>query len=1591
MIVILAIVLVFSMGFSVFGNVAIAAESETIAELNSISVGHMSDIHYFPLSHCYQDVYNDEDGTRYTDSDFYHSTTGDTKLVLESGIVLNAAIQSIIADGKEGKAPQYLIASGDLSKNGERLALIDVANTLRYLQNEMRRLGGKYANFQVFAIVGNHDLYNHNGSLYSQEDGSATPADMLTAAQFAMIFAGLGFPNATLDEEVPGKLKLTDYFPAEYWYSDYTAQNADNVNYNANHPGYVQSDNASNLSISYYSPALTQATKKVTSADILDCYLNIGDGLGQLTYFASRRDGDAGFSFAIIDSSDREDTDHGALVRISEAEYNKLNVKPALYLDNGNASDPVVDLDHAVNAGEAFNNTEGKGVYRRTPVQHITGGRITSECLDWVEQHSDARNSGGNEETIIASFHHNVLPHFEQEDDILKDFTLYNWENTANRFLDMGIRYALTGHMHASDIMTYTDIEGRTLYDFETGSPISYASPRRYLTFTRNDCDGKLGEQVESEVHILGNIKEIAGNRIPSAADWNESAYQSAISEYKNASTDQEKDEKWQAVVASNPDYLTYIIRYDEFALLDNPDTMYNDFISQDIYGIIVDRMVDHFINQSTIDGLLANVEPLLLGLDNAGDMVNMVLNALGVNGTILNKGAQYMIKVVLNELYGEGNTYPDGKSTTTLDYVLSVVNGILDLEYGDASITSTTNPSNSGKLKVREVASFIMMSHSAGNEISLEEIELANRSLTEAYAEIDRNFKDNVSYGANVNDLSDKRHFRYKQPTNATYRKRMLAALTDFDKQLKNGKVVQDLLDAILNPLLRNDDSILKTLLDYKFDFSKADYTEQELKKVKDLFGNKLNSILTNPLISGVLNGFLENYGITLPENLNLSFDATAVSLNDILDQLLPIAQPFIGDLLGFNLQGDSLVEIVENLLDDYITPSFLVGLGGIASDIVMAFATDICPDTADMKNPAAPYALQPYENYTYAGEKMAYVSAKNTVSAVGAQFNAATQVNGRVPGRVTANFDTKNSTSKFTVKFYTAEDIYGTFKYKMSESDQWITLSTSKENADRNKDYYDSTATATVNGITVDMLTQTKPVYLPLIDLGLLCLTHAEVDYETEQDGKTVTIPYTYKDRDAAPGNSVVFWNVTTVTVSGLSADTTYYYDLEGSYVGSDVSASFSLAEHSGVDYYTFKTAKDSNATKFEFLTIADIQGMIQGMYDDSFKAVEALLNNDATKNFDFILNAGDMCDNGKNFNQWAMALNTYQKLFANTSMFFAAGNHEKGSNALTNYFNYTVSKQNSVDGLYYSFDYANAHLTVLNTNDADSNGLGAAQLSWLENDLKNTNAKWKFVLMHKSLYSGGSHSTDSEVVAMRSQLQTLFAQNGVSIVFGGHDHTYTTTYLVNKDGEAIDKSTSGNVQYTGEGVLYITLGTMGTKFYTYKQNDDILGNFDADKSILETLTTQTFGKVVVDGDTLTYTGYTYNPENGQLSVIGESKLAIPPEKGGLSKGAIIAISVVIPVVVLSIVAVVVVIVVKKQQQKKKEELRRKKIAALKRAKALAMAKARAEQAATEANADTPDGTPDNTTDNAPTPDNATADSSESTATESPDASDN
>lgn len=1457
LIVVLAILLASLMSFSIVDGISKA--DGNIVKQNSLSLGHLSDIHYFPLHHCYQDVKADN----YKTSDFYNSMTGDTKLVLESGIILKQQVEALIQDARDGKCPQFVLATGDLSKNGEATALVDVANTLRYLQNTIRGLGGKYENFQVFATPGNHDLYNTSGALYSQIDGSARKSDALSAMQFALVFAGLGYPNANLTGD-DGAINLTEYLPADYWYGEFTKN-------------YQVSYNSDKINIHYYNENLEAVASKTTTAEKLALYYAIGDVNNALSFSAEiLNPGLEDYSLLVIDASDRQAADIGALVRINKSEYDAIKEagKAADFKYYLEKADGAINTDKEASADElARALTSGSHVYRSTGLDHLCGGRLTEPLLDWMQKYCEQQNVEGKstlgEETVIACFHQNALPHWEMEDEILKDFTIYNWENTAKRMLDMGIRYVFTGHMHVCDAMTYTDAAGRTLYDFQTGSCVSYYSPRRYTTISRYDANGKLGEDCVSKVMTLDTvgIKEVPSSNVFDAAPWNQAAYDAAIAIYKEAPT----HANWEAVVATNPDYLAYIIQYDDMSRLS-----YNDYITKEIYSQLLDRLVSHFLNQGTIDSLVSKVTDVVAG-DNM--VVGLVRSTLFPDFEKYNEedddyeyvsvdtkhALSGLVDYILDTvLYDMPYQYEGETVNKALDLVNKVVGNILDWSFGDENIQSSVNPENKGKMKVQDIASFILTAHTIGIEISFDE----------TYDSIDATFSE-VACGEET--------FRFQQPTDATYRKRMLAALNDMCDQLESGVFVEKLLSALLDPVFSNDGSLLKTILNHKFDFRDAvekDYlTPDELESLKKGLGEGLPEILKMPLVKNLL----QSMGITLELPEDYSIDATNFVLVDVINDLLPAIKTVVAKLLGFSLEGSDVIGIVQNFLDSYLVDSFYKGLGGIAKEIVVTFATDVYPDLADFTNPSAPTTFQPNENYVFGGVKLSYLSTLNKVSTVGAEFNAATQDNGRVPSRVTANFDTANGTSAYTIRFYTEENVYGTFRLLDENGNELGALSTSQKQAFAdyavNKtDYLDAKASATINGIKVDMLTQTKPQYIPLIDLGLLCLTHGQIE------DKTTEQPYVYGDRDASVANSVIYWNCTTVTISGLEAGKTYYYDVAGNFEYKGEANTFSLLDFVKLDGYdksgfTFTTAKDENSDSFEFLTIADIQGMIQSMYDESHEAVSALLKDERVNGYDFILNAGDMCDNGKNFGQWGMALNTYQDLTINTSVFFTSGNHENNTGAMARYFNYTEKKDGNVQaisGEYYSFDYANAHFTVLDTNDATSDGLGAEQLAWLKNDLANTNAKWKFVLMHKSLYSAGSHAFDGEVIAMRTQLTKLFAENGVNVVFGGHDHSYTETYLVDKDGKVVDKTDGKGVRYTGDGVMYITLGTLGTKFYNYRENDMTTDKFNKDESILHTLDSQTFGKVVVSGDTITYTGYYFNRSTGKIDEIGATTLS-------------------------------------------------------------------------------------------------------------------
>ena len=107
------------------------------------------------------------------------------------------------------------------------------------------------------------------------------------------------------------------------------------------------------------------------------------------------------------------------------------------------------------------------------------------------------------------------------------------------------------------------------------------------------------------------------------------------------------------------------------------------------------------------------------------------------------------------------------------------------------------------------------------------------------------------------------------------------------------------------------------------------------------------------------------------------------------------------------------------------------------------------------------------------------------------------------------------------------------------------------------------------------------------------------------------------------------------------------------------------------------------------------------------------------------------------------------------------------------------------------HYSFDYADAHVAVLDTN-ASTKQLREIVVPWLRQDMARSNARWKFAVFHHPPYSSGLHGDDARTQRV---LVPILQELKVDIVFNGHDHHYErwkprggVTYIVTGAGGAV-----------------------------------------------------------------------------------------------------------------------------------------------------------------------------------------------------------
>ncbi|MGN1194010.1 MAG: fibronectin type III domain-containing protein [Acutalibacteraceae bacterium] len=262
-----------------------------------------------------------------------------------------------------------------------------------------------------------------------------------------------------------------------------------------------------------------------------------------------------------------------------------------------------------------------------------------------------------------------------------------------------------------------------------------------------------------------------------------------------------------------------------------------------------------------------------------------------------------------------------------------------------------------------------------------------------------------------------------------------------------------------------------------------------------------------------------------------------------------------------------------------------------------------------------------------------------------------------------------------------------------------------------------------------------------------------------------------------------------INSALVDGLKANTEYVYK-----VGDGEKMS---------ELKSFKTTKTGTATNF--FVIGDTQATDTTNTD---KITEQLAASGV--DYSFGIQTGDAVDNGGNYTMWSNIAKVFSGDFlSEQDLIQVLGNHESygdedASNAAA-YFNLPGTNEDGSAPLYYSVQYGNVYVAVINFAGLSSYKEAA---EWLKEDAANATANWKILTMHQPAYFTNPSGTSPEVQTVISEAVDAA---GIDVVFSGHDHSYARTEPL-KGGE-VDK----------DGTVYYICGSTGEKSYDIVNNAD------------------------------------------------------------------------------------------------------------------------------------------------------------------------
>jgi hypothetical protein len=302
--------------------------------------------------------------------------------------------------------------------------------------------------------------------------------------------------------------------------------------------------------------------------------------------------------------------------------------------------------------------------------------------------------------------------------------------------------------------------------------------------------------------------------------------------------------------------------------------------------------------------------------------------------------------------------------------------------------------------------------------------------------------------------------------------------------------------------------------------------------------------------------------------------------------------------------------------------------------------------------------------------------------------------------------------------------------------------------------------------------------------------------------------------------------------VTLSGLSANTRYYYSVGSTtetIAGGDADHSFVTSPAVGTTAPTRIWVLGDSGT-----ADANAQAVRNAYYSFAGSTQPNL----------WLMLGDNAYESGLDSEYQAAVFNMYPSTLKQSVLWPTLGNHDgtaaDSSNQSGPYYDmFTLPKAGEAGGFasgteaYFSFDYGNIHFINLESFETDRSATGP-MMTWLQSDVNSTTQKWIIAFWHHPPYSKGSHNSDTEIelVEMRQNALPILEAAGVDLVLSGHSHAYERSFLIDghygtsttftasmkKDGGsgrldgtgAYHKPTAGKAPH--EGAVYTVAGSSG-----------------------------------------------------------------------------------------------------------------------------------------------------------------------------------